>query len=248
LSPKMPKIFGGVVKSMRHECNICESTEFVDFKDRPKAMCFSCRSVERTRVLKVIFDKVFKIKPKMRVMHFAPELGIGRYLRSIVGDGYEAYDIDPPRYPAELNVKPFDLVEDTEKLESNTYDLILHSHVMEHIPCNVTAVLYHLHRAVKRSGRHIFSVPFFHGASEEDLGSISPQEKERRFGQDDHVRKFGRGDIDRNLGKIFHLPAHDLLKVESAENLEKFSIPKMAWQGHTSHSFFVLKKGDLKLR
>lgn len=233
---------------MLHECNVCGSKEFKDFVGRPSAMCVSCQSVERTRVLKVIFDKAFKIKPKMRVMHFAPELGIGRYIKGIVGENYEAYDIDPPRYPKELNVKRFDLVTDAEKLTSNTYDLILHSHVMEHIPCNVTAVLYHLHRAIKRSGAHIFSVPLMWGASEEDLGPIGEQERERRFGQNDHVRKFGRADIDLTLGKIFNLPANDLLKLESKENLQKYVIPEMAWQGHTSHSFFVLKKGDLKLR
>ncbi|MGB3812938.1 MAG: methyltransferase domain-containing protein [Shinella sp.] len=180
-------------------------------------------------------------------MHFAPELGIGRYLKSIVGDNYEAYDINPSLYSKEFNVKRFDLVNDTEKLKSNSYDLILHVHVMEHIPCNVTAVLYHLHRALKDSGRHIFSVPFMSGCYEEDLGPLTPKEKERRFGQDDHVRKFGRDDIDMSLGKVFNLPPHDLLKVETPKNLERFSIPKVAWQGYTSHSYFVLQKDDLKL-
>lgn len=150
-------------------CNLCGSTSFKDFKGRTQVMCVACGSVERTRALKLILDSKKLLQPGMRVMHLAPETGVGRYIKSIVGDGYEAFDIDPSRYAAELNVRRMDLVSDVEGLASESYDLILHSHVMEHLPCNETAVLYHLHRAIKQSGAHVFCIPIHPGSYESDL-------------------------------------------------------------------------------
>ncbi|KRE00072.1 hypothetical protein ASE63_08190 [Bosea sp. Root381] len=184
----------------------------------------------------------------MRVMHLAPETGIGRYLKATVGDGYESYDIDPSRYAADLDVRRMDLVTDVEGLPGEAYDLVLHSHVMEHLPCNETAVLYHLHRAIKPTGFHVFCVPIHHGYYESDLGRLTPTEREKRFFQNDHVRRFGREDIERTIGMLFPLAVTDLDQLATADELRDLGIPELAWRGISSHNFFVLGKDDLKLR
>lgn len=229
-------------------CNYCGCKEFKAFHGREAVMCASCQSMERTRVLKLVMDKIVKPSPRWKVMHLAPELSMGRHLKAITGKNYNAFDIDPPRYPKEFGVKKLDLVSGAEKLPSRTYDLILHSHVMEHIPCNVTAVLFHLHRALKRTGYHVFSVPLMWGCYEETLAPISAKEREDRFGQDDHTRRFGREDLHLTLGKLFRLPEIKLLDYANADELREWAIPEMAWSGHTSHSFFVIRKGDLLLK
>src|SRR3546814_17373430 len=87
-------------------------------------------------------------------------------------------------------------------------DLILHSHVMEHIPCNITAVLYHLHRSLKPEGKQVCCVPIIRdGPYAEDLGPTSADDAAARFGQDDHVRTFGGQATRRHSGMLFSLPA-----------------------------------------
>nr|WP_226946814.1 class I SAM-dependent methyltransferase [Rhizorhabdus phycosphaerae] len=143
-----------------------------------------------------------------------------------------------------------DLVRDAAALPSGHYDLIIHSHVMEHIPGNVTAVLYHLHRALKPEGRHICCIPIIRdGHSAEDLGPLDPADATARFGQDDHVRRFGGRDVQQTLGMIFRLPEHyDLTATFDEPTLIRNNIPRVVWRGWCPSSVLALGKEDLLLR
>jgi phosphoglycolate phosphatase len=119
---------------------------------------------------------------------------------------------------------------------------------MEHLPCNVTAILWHLHEALSPTGYHIFSVPILPGFYEETLFPVSEEEKTKRFGQFDHVRRFGSEDLDRSLGMLFSLPkTYDLTQKFSASELDTANIPEPARKGWTGHSVFILRKSDLLL-
>jgi phosphoglycolate phosphatase len=184
----------------------------------------------------------------MRVLHFAPEEGLAKYLRDVVGaENYHARDIDVRRYQT-IGVKQFDLIREAAALPDAHYDLIIHNHVMEHLPCNVTAILYHLHRALKPGGRHVFSVPILPGRYDETFSDIPEPERVKRFGQFDHVRRFGRDDIHQSLGMLFRIPQdYDISRTFSVADLEAANIPAEAWNGFTSHTVFCLKKDDLLL-
>lgn len=230
------------------QCNICDGLLFVDMNGRPNARCKSCSSVERTRVMKLILDSEGFPKSGMKILHFAPEEGLAKYLRNIVGpENYHARDIDIRRYQT-VGVKYFDLVLEANTLPDDHYDLIIHSHVAEHLPCNVTAILYHLHRALKPAGRHVFSIPILSGCYDETFAEIAEPERIKRFGQFDHFRRFGRDDIQQSLGMLFRIPdEYDISKRFSAAQLAGSNIPEAAWRGFTSHTVFCLKKNDLLL-
>ena len=226
-------------------CNLCGGTDFIDMNGRPKVRCRTCGSVERTRIMQLFLGKFKLVRPGIRVMHLAPELGMSRRLIE-AGVIYDAYDLQPDLY-RHTNVNKLDLAE-CEALPSRRYDLIIHSHVMEHVPCNVTAVLYHLHRALKDDGTHLFAVPIYVGAYREDLGQLDRAERVRRFHQIDHVRRFGRDDILKTIGMVFRIePRYDLVEHFSAEQLRNVNIPEALWYGYDSSSIFCLKKCDLKL-
>ncbi|UAX95109.1 class I SAM-dependent methyltransferase [Ensifer adhaerens] len=143
----------------RMQCNVCGGETFLDMNGRLNVRCAKCGSLERARVLKMILDESGILKKGTRVLHFAPEGGLATYIKGIVGDEcYDARDIDIERYQ-HVKVSYFDLVEACHTLPTNAFDLIIHNHVMEHLPCNVTAVLYHLHRALSDEGLHVFSIP-----------------------------------------------------------------------------------------
>jgi len=122
-------------------CNICGSTQWKEKPGRPTFKCAGCGATERARLMRLVMDATGFPKPGMRVLHFAPERAIYRSLRGVLGDGYECADFNPELFPKVDNIRKIDLVNDLEKLESNSYDAITHIHVMEHIPCNITAVL-----------------------------------------------------------------------------------------------------------
>jgi hypothetical protein len=230
-------------------CNVCGGTDFVDMNSRPRVYCRTCQSLERSRAIKLLLDADDILKPGMRVLHFAPETGLAKHIRSIVGhSNYDARDIDTQRY-AKVGVACFDLVKDADTLPQNHFDVIIHNHVMEHLPCNVTAILWHLHNSLSQSGYHIFSIPILDGSYEETQSPITDEERTERFGQFDHVRRFGVEDLDLSIGMIFSLPRnYNLYERFSAAELDAINIPNYARKGWSGHSVFILRKNDLLLR
>lgn len=231
-------------------CNICGSTRFVAPHKRGHTQCDGCGSNERARLLWLMLQKHELLRPGLRVLHIAPEHAFAERLHAIWGEGYEPVDVDPELYSFAPNMRRIDLVEDAAKLPSRHYDLVLHSHVMEHIPCNITAILYHLHRALKPDGKQLCCVPIIRdGHYAEDLGPLLPADATARFGQHDHVRSFGGVDIQRTLGMIFRLPAdYDLTGEFDEATLIRNNIPRINWRGWSPNSVLILEKDDLLLR
>lgn len=231
-----------------YECNVCGGKSFSDFRNRQKVRCDSCQTLERSRLLQFIFDKEGLIKPGHKVLHLAPEVGIARNIKKIVGNGYDAIDLNPKLFPDDLSVRQFDLAKDVELLPKEEYDIVLHSHVMEHIPCDITSVLWHLHRSMKQTGMHVFCIPMLPGKYEADFGPISREHKTARFGQFDHVRKFGMADLDMTIGKVFNLNPYDASKILTPELAERHRIPMAITVGMNSNTFFVQDKRSLLLQ
>ena len=73
-----------------------------------------------------------------------------------------------------------------------SFDLIICSHVLEHIPDDRLAIR-ELFRVLKRDGTAILQVPISASlpSTIEDPWLSNPRERERRFGQHDHVRIYG---------------------------------------------------------
>ena len=229
------------------QCNVCGSVEFKAMNGGSNRRCGRCDSLERTRVCKLIIDKKQLARPGMRILHLAPERGLADFFRHTVGDNfYDPRDIDTERYQ-DINVTKFNLI-NSANLPSEYFDLIIHHHVMEHPACNITAVLYHLHRSLSKSGIHMFTIPIYDGRYDEAFGDLSSAERERRFGQYDHVRRFTREDLPLTLGMVFKLPDYDLTTLASEKELQNHNIPKFAWTGFSSHTVFMFSKGDILLK
>lgn len=228
-------------------CNICGSTVFEPIGARPFGKCKGCGSVERTRALKLFLDELGLPKCGSRVLHFAPERGLAKLFID-AGCDYDPRDFDPARYP-HTKTKHIDLIKDAEKLPERSYDLILHCHVLEHVPCDITTILYHLHRALKDDGWHVCCIPIFPNKTyAEDLGKLDPDYATKEFGQFDHVRRWGALDLDRTLGMALKIPEkYDLVERFGVETLKGFNIPEFAWRGWQQNSILVLCRGDMKL-
>jgi hypothetical protein len=227
-------------------CNICGCATFEDFRGRVAVRCTRCGSLERARMLALHLAKTHLL-PNTRVLHIAPEEAIWRLLsrRPEVSD-YVVADYTPELYTF-TPCRQIDLCQ-LDEWPSCQFDLILHSHVLEHIRCNIAYTLFHLHRMLSPVGRHIFIVPFTKGLYEESFQNMSTDERTRRFGQWDHLRRFGAEDISDHLGKILRLPPPPSAENEYGRDaLERANIPASLWCGWNPATVIDVAKNDYLL-
>lgn len=230
-------------------CNICFNGTFGPLGNRPNARCLACDSLERTRLMWLYVQQYSTLDCTTKVLHFAPERGIySALMKHIKAENYIGSDISCEQYDFVENFKNIDLTRDLECFEDNEFDLILHSHVFEHIPCNVAYILYHIHRILKPSGKHICVIPFMGGAYDECFDDLLPGEATRRFGQSDHVRRFGTRHIESSLGCIIKLPETVDAEAEfGRECLTRYNIPPSCWTGFHPSTVLCLEKRDYRL-
>lgn len=229
------------------KCNICGGTQFIDQGSRQNVRCTDCGSLERTRMLWLTLERM-EITHNTRILHIAPDKGIYNKLAEVVApENYHTADLFPELFESFApQTHKIDLCA-LEDWPDQDYDLIVHAHVMEHIPCNLAYPFYHLHRMLKPEGKHAFIVPFFNGKYEECFQDISETERVRRLGQKDHVRRFGKADIPAHLGAIVNMPEPPDAKAEFGEDLLlENNIPERNWYGFTGTSVIVLGRNDMK--
>jgi len=107
-------------------------------------------------------------------------------LEAIHGDQYITTDIESPlaKVKADIHALPF---------ANNSFDVVLCNHVLEHVRDDIGA-MREMTRTMKRDAFAILQVPFFRpieDATYEDAAIVDPRDRERIFGQADHVRKYG---------------------------------------------------------
>ena len=229
------------------ECNICGESEFVVLKSRGKVRCARCGSLERTRVMALLIDRFNLVTRETRVLHIAPERGLARRLSDVAARCTLA-DIDPERYRAIGNVVRLDLCHDLDGIPDRTFDLIVHSHVLEHLPCNHAYVLFHLHRILSDKGRIVCCIPIMNGWYDFATSPrIDSSERRRRFGQHNHICRYGAADLDMTLGKFYRLDEYDLHSDFAPELLDRYNIPPAVRRGYTPHTVLCLRRDDLLL-
>ena len=78
--------------------------------------------------------------------------------------------------------------------KDNSFDAVLCNHVLEHVTDDIRA-MKEIVRVLKPGGFAILQVPFFHPIPETTLSDpaiTDRKTREKLFGQDDHVRRYGK--------------------------------------------------------
>jgi len=225
-------------------CNLCGGGRFEDFNGRKRARCAGCGSLERTRLLALYLEKK-PLGPESRVLHIAPELGLYRYLRTRVApSNYLAADFTPSRYSYVSDCRRINLCQ-LDNWASEQFDLIVHSHVLEHVRCTLAYCLYHLHRMLAVNGRHVFVVPFMSGLYEECFDMSDREKNIRRFGQYDHVRRISVEDRSSHLGQLVRLPERFDAEADLGHGiLDECNIPARYRSGFHGATVLDLAKND----
>jgi predicted SAM-dependent methyltransferase len=178
----------------RVECPCCGAT-FRAFMptiraigpNAPHSRCPNCGAKERHRHLWLyLANRTNLLTDRLRVLHFAPERTLERRLKAQPNLDYVSTDLERPTamVKADITALPF---------PDESFDVILCSHVLEHVLDDRRA-MRELHRVLKPEGWAIVLVPISSRRAEtfEDPAVVTPRDRERTFGQYDHVRIYGR--------------------------------------------------------
>jgi SAM-dependent methyltransferase len=187
-------------------CNICGSTEFSDFgvKPRANARCQGCGSLERHRALRHVLGIEGRLSDRKgvdRCLQLAPEKVTHDYLAAAYGAGYLPADLSPAMYPYAKCLK-LRLPEGFEIFPEGYFQLIVHNHVLEHVPGSYRAHIDEFHRLLQVGGAMAFTIPetgISKGVRETVEGGErlpSDEDRLREHGQGDHVRTFGLDLLD----------------------------------------------------
>ena len=174
-------------------------------------LCPSCLSLERHRLLWLYLkEKTGFFTDELKVLHFAPEQPFLKRFKSLKNLDYTTADLDSPIADLHLDVTKIDLPD-------NTYDVVICNHVLEHVD-NVDNAFSEIKRILKPNGWAILMVPINPNVDTfEDPSITDPKERQRLFGQYDHVRQFGRDYADV-LAKAGFKVDTDRLYYEIPEN------------------------------
>jgi len=151
--------------------------------------CPDCKSRERHRLIKLWMDRDPRGQDFGHLLHFAPEAVLQTVLRDRCRD-YQTADIEPGRADLVLNMEEIDLPD-------AGLDSVMANHVLEHV--DDAKALREIFRILKPGGFALLTTPVIPSwtQSYEDPSIVSPAERFRHFGQEDHVRRFGSDLSDR---------------------------------------------------
>ena len=156
----------------------------------------------------------------MKILHFAPELIFYQRFSSIPDVDYYPVDLNPNAYKIRQVVDITDI-----PFDDNTFDLIMATHVLEHIPDDKKA-MSELYRVLKpNSGVALLTVPIFNRAiTLENPEYNTPELRFKYYGQSDHVRAYGLDYPDRLRVAKFSVEEITMGKFFSDDDLKKFGI------------------------
>jgi SAM-dependent methyltransferase len=188
---------------------------------RKNALSPSTFSLERHRLLWLYLkNETGVFSKKIKLLHFAPEQAFYKRFKKLSNIQYDTIDINSPL--AMIKADICDL-----PIKDNTYDFILCNHVLEHILDDNKAIS-ELHRVLKKDGVGIFQVPIDMKKefTFQDDSITDKKERNKIFGQYDHVRVYGKDYFTKLKNAGFKVEEVDYTKNLSKDEIYRFSIVK----------------------
>ena len=169
------------------DCPICgkSSSRWISL-GFSQPLCPHCLASDRNRLISLYLKNEldFGAKP-LRLLHFAPEHCFLRRFAKVPNVDYIAADIDPPKGGVKIDITDI-------PLDGDSVDLIICSHVLEHIMDDAKA-MNELRRVLKPDGTALIMCPVYRDrpTTYEDASIVRPEDRLVAFGQTDHVRLYG---------------------------------------------------------
>lgn len=220
------KFLGLFYRGNQVECPISGKTyrKFLPYgriHPRENALCPDSQSLERHRLMWLFLkEKTDFFQAPLKVLHIAPEVCfIHRFEKLTNLQEYITADLESPLAKVKMDIHRMPFGDDY-------FDVVFCNHVMEHVEDDLQA-MREIRRVLKPTGWAIIQSPIDASleTTYEDKTITSPQEREKAFGQNDHLRMYGR-DYGKRLSLAgFRVVEDDFVKQLPSETVKRYALP-----------------------
>ncbi len=175
-------------------------------------------------------EKTNFFQVELKVLHVAPEHCFLDRFENLPNIEYITADLESPLAKVKMDVHeiPF---------EDNSFDVVFCNHVLEHVTDDIRACS-EINRVLKLDGWGILQSPVYDlPKTLEDNTITDPAEREKIFGQRDHVRKFGKDYAARLKQSGIKIEEIRYIEELDPSQVKKFALPP-------DETVFLCKKGN----
>jgi len=219
------KMAGIMYSGNNVECSICGHTysKFLPYgnQGRDNRLCPGCLSLERHRLLWLFLkEKTNFFSAPLSVLHIAPEQPFLKRFKALTNLKYTTADLESPLADVHMDIRSMPFANDS-------FDILLCNHVLEHIDQEQKA-LSEIKRVLKPNGWAILQVPIEYNreVTFEDNSITDRAERERLFGQYDHVRVYGCDYPQRLAQSGLNVDANEFVKSLDEKLAERYRLDK----------------------
>ena len=151
-----------------------------------------------------------------KMLHVAPEPELSSLIQKADYINYLSADLFAPNAMVKMDITDI-------QYPDNTFDVIYCSHVLEHVQDDRKA-MGEFCRVLKPGCWAILQVPITADTTFEDPTVISPKERERLFGQHDHVRRYGPDYKDRLVEAGFSVTVDGFARELDNRTVRRFGL------------------------
>jgi len=173
------------------ECPVCGKwfRRFLPYGRIPRVnvLCPECLSLERHRLIWLYLQqKTNFFQSQLKVLHIAPEHCFLPRFTKMQNLEYITADLESPLAQVKMDIHSIPFAE-------NSFDVVFCNHVMEHVEDDIRA-MSEIYRVLKPSGWAIIQSPQNKELKNtyEDPAITKPLDREKHFGQRDHLRMYGK--------------------------------------------------------
>lgn len=188
-------------------------------KQRENALSPGTLSLERHRQMWLYLkNETDFFTQNYKVLHIAPEQEFLRKFKKMKNLEYTSADLFSPIVDVKADI--LDL-----PFEDESFDVIFCNHVLEHIIDDKKA-MSELYRVMKKGGWGILQVPMKNSLEKtyEDFTITDPKERQKHFGQYDHVRWYGMDYFERLKSVGFSVDINFYSQKFSKEEQNRFGL------------------------
>ncbi len=206
------------------ECAVCGKTfrKFLPYGRvirRDNALCPNCLSLERHRLIWLYLERETDFfSAPMKVLHVAPEYCFIKRFKALKNLEYTTGDLESPLADVKMDILdiPF---------SDSTFDVVICNHTLEHVHDDMKA-MREFYRVLKPGGWGILNSPINEKREKtyEDPSIILPAEREKHFGQRDHVREYGLDYTDRLSQAGFIPTTFDMIGTLPPELAQRYGL------------------------
>lgn len=176
----------------RVACNICgwNGRRFLTYRHR-HVLCPQCGSHVRQRLIAAALERCDRVRRLVRVdgasvLHISPEYCLALVFRPRARE-YVRADFRTPDCDIAVDMT------DMHAIPDGRFDVLVACDVLEHVEDDAAAIR-EARRVLQPGGTAILTVPQFDHdePTHEDPAITSPADRRRIYGQEDHVRNYGR--------------------------------------------------------